>query len=83
SCNQLSLKLYTGFFITVNKKFTFCLLAEHFDHLGLTLRFGLDFRVFSKSDCNQSSLRFYTGFFIPVKTNFEICFESKAFPAKA
>jgi hypothetical protein len=28
--NQQSLKLYTGFFIPVNKNFTFCRLADYF-----------------------------------------------------
>ena len=28
--NQQSLKLYTGFFIPINKNFTFCRLVNHF-----------------------------------------------------
>ena len=71
--NQQSLKLYTGFFVPVNKIFTFCLLADHSVCLSRIL--GFDSRLaalstcFEVFDCDQSSLRFYTGFFIPVKTN--------------
>ena len=78
--NQQSLKLYTGFFIPVNKIFTFCWLAECFVCLGHFL--GFDSRpttlstCFEVVDCDQSSLRFYTGFFIPVKTNSKNLFSS-------
>ena len=71
--NQQSLKLYTGFFIPVNKIFTFCWLADQFVCLSQILGFGSRLAAFSTCfevvDCDQSSLRFYTGFFIPVKTN--------------
>ncbi|MDP3607125.1 MAG: hypothetical protein Q8R59_15455, partial [Polaromonas sp.] len=69
-----SLKLYTGFFIPVNKNLTFCRLADRCACLlDRILRFESRLAAFSVRfeviDCDQSSLRFYTGFFIPVKTN--------------
>ena len=44
--NQQSLKLYTSFFILVNKKINFCRLADHSSRPDLFLGFGLDSRAF-------------------------------------
>ena len=73
SCNQQSLKLYTGFFTSVKQKFDFLFVCHsHFalqrSSFKLTSLLAAT-GTFEVVDCDQSSLRFYTGIFIPVKTN--------------
>jgi hypothetical protein len=47
--NQQSLKLYTGFFVPVNKNLTFCLPADHFACLGKFFDLPRDLQRFQRA----------------------------------